>query len=141
VFCGQGLRQFAEFQAQDYHHKCYGTEQYLQKKQDKLLNNPLKCSHIISIGVHRENEALIPEVEEVAAVACAVQNILLSAHAYGLGAYWSTGGVTYNENAKSFFDLGAHDILLGFIYLGEINYVTDAGRRQPIEQKVIWCKG
>jgi len=140
VFCGKGLNQFAGFQAKDYHSSCYGTEKFLEKKYHKLLNNPLKCSHIISIGMHREKEALVPEVEEVAAVACSVQNILLSAHAHGLGAYWSTGGVTYNENAKSFFDLGEHDILLGFIYLGVINHVPDTGRRQPIEQKVIWCK-
>lgn len=140
VFCGKGLNQFAEFQAKDYHRKCFGTEKYLEKKYDKLLNNPLKCSHIISIGMHRNEDALIPEVEEVAAVASAVQNILLSAHAYGLGAYWSTGGVTYNENAKSFFDLGERDSLLGFIYLGVIDGLPDAGKRQPIEQKVSWCR-
>jgi nitroreductase len=140
VFCGDGLNKYAAYQAKDYHDKFYGTEQFLQKKHHKLLNNPLKCSHIISIGMHREKVALIPAVEEVAAVACAVQNILLSIHAYGLGGYWTTGGVTYNANAKAFFELGVHDSLLGFIYLGVIDRLPDAGKRQPIEQKVIWCR-
>ena len=90
--------------------------------------------------MHREKDASIPEVEEVSAVACAVQNILLSAHAYGLGAYWSTGGLTYNEGAKAFFDLGDQDSLMGFIYLGVIDNVPEAGRRGPIEQKVSWCR-
>ena len=141
VFCEKGLNQFAEFQAKVYYDKCYGTEKFLEKKHHNLLNNPLKSSHIISIGLHREKDASIPEVEEVEAVACAVQNVLLSAHAYELGAYWSTGGVTYNEAAKPFFDLGEQDKLLGFIYLGVIDKVPPTGHRRSIEQKVIWCKG
>lgn len=44
----------------------------------------------------------IPEVEDIEAVACAVQNMYLSVTAYGLGGYWTTGGVTYKEEAKSF---------------------------------------
>ena len=141
VFCDEGLNRFAEFQAGDYYNKYHGTEKFLEKKHHKLLNNPLKCSHIISIGMHRDEEARVPEIEEVASVACAVQNVLLGAHAYGLGAYWSTGGVTYNEGAKPFFDLGEQDKLLGFIYLGVIDKVPPTGHRRSIEQKVIWCKG
>ena len=140
VFCEQGLNKFAGFQAQAYHNKHYGSDMFLEKKYQKLLNNPLKCSHIISVGMHRQAEALIPEVEEVAAVACAVQNILLTAQAYGLGAYWSTGGVTYNDNAKSFFDLRGQDKLLGFIYLGITDNTPLSGHRQPIGPKVSWCK-
>lgn len=140
VFCEEGLNKFAAYQAKDYYDNFYGSEKFLQKKHHKLLNNPLKCSHIISIGMHREEKALIPEIEEVAAVACSVQNILLSIHAYGLGGYWTTGGVTYNEEAKLFFDLEDKDKLLGFIYLGVIGEVSGVGYRRPSEQKVSWCK-
>ena len=48
-----------------------------------------------------------PEVEEICATATAVQNIYLSVCAYGVGGYWTTGGITYNEKAKPFFELGA----------------------------------
>ena len=140
VFCGKGLNKYAAYQAKEYYDKFYGTEKFLEKKHQKLLNNPLKCSHIISIGMHREEDATIPEIEEIAAVACAVQNILLSIHAYGLGGYWATGGVTYNEIAKSFVELGAHDTLLGFIYIGVINNRPEVSTRSPISQKVSWCK-
>lgn len=140
VFSGKGLNKFAAYQAKEYYDNYYGSEKFLEKKQQKLLNNPLKCSHIISIGMHRDGKALIPEIEEVAAVACAVQNILLSIHAYGLGGYWTTGGVTYNESAKSFFDLDEDDTLLGFVYLGVINKVPDISRRRSILKKVSWCK-
>ena len=140
VFCDKGLDKYAAYQAQDYRDKFYGTEKFLEKKHQKLLSNPLRCSHIISIGMHRDVEATLPELEEIAAVACAVQNILLSIHAYGLGGYWTTGGLTYSESAKSFFDLGHNDTLLGFLYIGVINKLPEVSTRSSILEKVSWCK-
>ena len=140
IFCDGGLQTFAEFQAQKYHDRCFGKEDYLEKKYHKLLNNPLKCSHIISIGMHRAEDSPIPEIEEIEAVSCAVQNILLSAHAYGLGAYWTTGSVTYDEGSKSFFDLHDKDKLLGFIYLGGSSAEPTAGKRANMENKVSWVR-
>ena len=43
VFCGDGLKRFAEYQANEYYNGFYGTEKFLEKKHHKLLNNPLKC--------------------------------------------------------------------------------------------------
>ena len=74
----------------------------------------------------------------MAAVATAVQNIYLSVTAYGIGGYWTTGGVTYNEKAKSFFGLGPEDKLMGFFYLGEIAVPSPEQKRQPAEEKVTW---
>ncbi len=71
-------------------------------------------------------------------VACAVQNIYLSVSAYGLGGYWTTGGITYNENAKPFFDLGEVDKLLGFFYIGHVAVPSTGATRLPIEEKVKW---
>jgi len=139
VFCDDGLKTFADYQAKDYHDNFFGSSQFLEKKHRKLLKNPLKCSHIISIGVHRSEESVIPQIEELAAVACSVQNILLSASAYGLGAYWTTGGVTYNKESYSFFDLIEGDVLLGFVYLGVVDKVRGVGHRQAIDDKVNWC--
>lgn len=141
VFCEAGLKLFAEYQAKNYYDKLSGSDKFIEKKYQKLLNSPLKCSHIISVGMHRSLEVSIPQVEEIAAVACSVQNILLSAHAYGLGAYWTTGGVTYSEGVKDFFDLSGDDKLLGFVYLGVIKSVRGRGYRQPIDSKVNWYRG
>ena len=80
----------------------------------------------------------IPEIEDVEAVACAVQNIYLSVAAYDLGGYWTTGGVTYNEKAKSFFGLGEQDKLLGFFYLGQVAIPSTGATRLPFEEKVKW---
>ena len=80
----------------------------------------------------------IPETEDIAAVACAVQNIYLSVTVYGLGGYWTTGGITYIERAKSFFGLGEQDKLLGFFYIGRVAIPSVTATRSPLEEKVKW---
>jgi nitroreductase len=80
----------------------------------------------------------IPEIEDIEAVACAVQNIYLSVTAYGLGGYWTTGGVTYLPEAKTFFGLGNEDKLLGFFYIGQVAVPSATAKRKPLEEKVKW---
>ena len=88
----------------------------------------------------RDPNKKFPEIEEIAAVACAVQNIYLSLTAYGLGGYLTTGGVTYKQSAKEFFGLEEDDKLLGFFYLGHVAVPSPAGKRKPVEEKVEWVK-
>jgi len=82
----------------------------------------------------------IPEVEDIEAVACAVQNIYLSVTAYCLGGYWTTGGITYKEEAKPFFGLGENDKLLGFFYIGHIAIPSTGATRKPLAEKITWIK-
>ena len=103
------------------------------------LQQPLLASHIIALGMKRDTR--VPEVEEIAAVSCAVQNIYLSITAYGYGGYWTTGGVTNNPDAKPFFGLGEADRLLGFFYVGVVGVPSVAGKRIPVEEKVEWRRG
>ena len=100
----------------------------------------MKASHVIAICLKRDPNKKHPEVEEIAAVACAVQNMYLTVTAYGLGGYWTTGGITYNDKAKPFFGLGDEDRLMGFFYLGEVAVPSPAMKRQPVVEKVIWVK-
>ena len=136
VFTERGLQKLASFQSETYL-KTAG-EKYKQDKYEKLLRTPLRCSHVIAIAMKRHAEAGIPEVEELAAVACAVQNIYLSTRAFGLGGYWSTGGLTYQEEVKSFFGLGESDRLMGFFYLGYVQVPSPNGKRSPIRDKTSW---
>ncbi len=106
----------------------------------KLLANPLKASHIIAIILRRSTTVDIPEMEELAAVACAVENIYLSVTAYGLGGYWSTGGPTFDNGAREFFDLAEGDRLMGFFYLGHVRLPSMMGKRTPVKEKTTWVK-
>lgn len=136
VFSGEGLKKLADFQSNLY--KELAGDSFKEMTFAKMQQNPLKASHIIAIGMKRSALKSIPEIEDIEAVACAVQNIYLSVTAYGLGGYWTTGGITYKEEAKSFFGLGEADKLLGFFYIGQVAIPSTGGSRQPIEQKVNW---
>lgn len=137
VFSGEGLRQFAHFQAELY--KKLAQTDFKQPKYDKLLERPLLASHIIAIGMKRQQSGKIPEVEEVEATACAVQNMLLTAAAHEISAYWTTGGITYEEEAKLFFRLEPADKLLGFLYIGYPLRWTE-GRRASAHDKTHWVR-
>ena len=136
VFTGDGLQKLAGQQAAIY--KQYAGSKFKQNKYEGMLVTPQQCSHVIAIGCKRSVDQL-PEIEEVAAVACAVQNIYLTISAYdNIGGYWSTGGITFIEEAKPLFGLGHDDLLMGFFYLGYIKTPSVSGKRKPIQEKVMW---
>jgi nitroreductase len=83
----------------------------------------------------------VPEMEELAATACAVQNMYLTATAYGIGCYWGTGGITYLQEARAFFNLGENDNLLGFFHVGMLKSDDwPEGKRGSIKEKVAWVE-
>lgn len=138
VFTGDGLKKLAAFQAELYK-KLTPVQEYKQPKFDKLMERPLLASHIIAVGMKRQESGKIPETEEIEATACAVQNMLLTAAAHNISAYWTTGGITYEEAAKEFFGLKNQDKLLGFLYIGYPLKWTE-GRRHPVSEKVSWVR-
>lgn len=141
VFTEGGLKSLGDFQAKIYREQT-PAEKFKQKKFDKLSAFPKLASHVIAVIMKKGDNPKIPELEEMLAVACAVQNMYLTAAAYQVGAYWSTGGVTYNRSQEvlDFFDLNKADKLLGFFYVGKIKKATPSGRRKPIEDKVAWVR-
>ncbi len=139
VFSGDGLKKLADFQSELYKEVSTRKGNFDQSKFEKLATKPMMASHIIAIGMARDPEASIPEQEELASVAMAVQNMYLTAAANDIGCYWGSGGVTYYEEAKPFFGLGTEDKLMGFLYIGNINKEKwPKGRRKPVDDKVTW---
>lgn len=136
VFTREGLQKLAAFQSELYKEKA-GAD-FTEGKYKKLQQQPLKASHIIAIGMKRTTTKRIPEIEDIEAVACAVQNIYLSVTAYGLGGYWTSGGITYIDEAKTFFGLQEQDKLLGFFYIGYVAIPSGDAKRIPLEQKLKW---
>jgi nitroreductase len=93
---------------------------------------------VIAICLKRDNNSRIPEIEEICAVAAAVQNLALTLHSYGYGGYWTTGGVTYYESAKPFFHLDTNDKLMGFYLCGFPAAMPAAPPRKSIDEKTTW---
>lgn len=138
VFTGKGLQKLATFQSKLYRET--SGEKFKETTFETLRSNPLRASHVIAICMKRDPNKKFPEVEEVCATAAAVQNIYLSISAFGLGGYWTTGGITYNEKAKPFFGLGEDDKLLGFFYAGYVAVPSPDKTRAAIEEKVEWVE-
>lgn len=138
VFSGNGKKKLSLFQSDLYKQKMTGNE-FKQPKFDRLTQNPLGVSHIIAICMNRQESEKLPEIEEVEAVACAVQNMHLTATCFGITALWSSGFPTYTEEVKPFLNLSEKDKCLGFFYLGypEKNEWPKLVKR-PITEKVTW---
>lgn len=138
VFGGEGLKKLAAFQGECYKKVTTANGSFREDRYHNLLTKPMESSHIIAVGMKRDEKKGVPEVEEIGAVFCAVENMYLTATAYGIGCYLSTGGVTNFEEAKEFFGLGKEDKLLGFINVGILKGSLPEGRRRSIEDKVKW---
>ena len=138
VFYQDQIKQFAQFQSDLYRQRTEDGGTVNQDTFDKLRQKPLMASCIIALGMRRDPERRIPELEEIAAVSCAVQNMYLTATCYGVGCYWSTGGPTFWEEAKSYFGLEADDKLLGFLYVGMPMDKEYHSTRGPWQDKVEW---
>lgn len=136
VFSGEGLKYLSEMQATIY--KQYSGTSYNEGRYQKLLEYPLLASHVISIGMKRNEKNILPEIEEIEAVACAVQNMFLTVTAYRLGSYWTTAGITYLSEAKKYFGLNENDRLLGFLHIGYISKSFTPSKRTPVGTKVQW---
>ncbi|MGF7079620.1 cation diffusion facilitator family transporter [Mucilaginibacter sp. UYCu711] len=137
VFTSEGLKYFGDLQASLYNQ--YSGDTFNEDRHRKMREYPLMSSHIISIGMCREATGKLPEIEEIEAMACAVQNMFLSVTAYGLGSYWTTAGITYFEEAKPYFGLQPKDKLLGFFYIGyPAKPIIAVSKRNPLEASTEW---
>ena len=138
VFSGDGIKALANFQSSLYKTVTEADGTFKENNYQKLLAKPLLSSHIIAVIMKRDEKKSVPEIEETGAVFCAIQNMYLTASAYGMGSYLSTGGITYFEEAKPFFDLKPDDRLIGFFHIGVPKRDYPPSRRKPLEQVCDW---
>jgi nitroreductase len=138
VFTGDGLKNLADFQSECYKQVALLQGNFQEDRYEGLKKKPMESSHIIVIGMKRDERQSVPEWEELGAVFCAIENMYLTASAYGVGCYLSTGGITNFDEAKSFFGLGIKDKLVGFLHVGIPKGEIRPGNRKPIMEKVRW---
>jgi nitroreductase len=135
VIRGQARQRFGDFLAEKYTHVT-AEEDFSERKLKKLTFKIMQSDAIIFICMQRDPAARLPEWEELAAVACAVQNMWLTAAAKGIGAYWSTPWFT--KHLHEFCPLGEGEICLGIFYMGTCEQSLFPGKRTPVEEKLTW---
>lgn len=139
VYTGEGRKKLAEIQASVYKEKTLADGTYKEERYQNLLTKPMDSSHIILLYMKRDEKKSVPEIEEMGATFCALQNMYLTATAYGVGCYLSTGGVTYFEESKKAFGLSPEDKIIGFFQVGIPKpELSLKGRRDSVDEKVNW---
>lgn len=116
------------------------SEKFNQKKYDKIRKKADAASHILIVTMQRDPSGILPEWEEIAAVACAVQNIYLSLRPMGLGGYWSTPAAVI-DNISEFVDLKVGERCLGLFYIGiPQNELPPQVKKGDVAGKVNWLE-
>ena len=71
----------------------------------------------IVVGARRNDDPVEAE-EDYAAVACAIQNVMLAAHARGLANFWRTPGVMDKKPFRKVLDVPGDVRIVGVVHLG-----------------------
>lgn len=134
VLQGEKLLDLGKFLSAKYKET---TVDFSEFKYNKLQDNPTKAACIIAICMQRDPKESLPEWEEIAATAMAVQNMWLTCAELKIGAYWSSPGLI--KYMDQFLTLQQGERCLGFFYMGKYDEELPQGlRKSEIETKVEW---
>ena len=141
VFLGEGRQKLADFLSNLYKEKTSSSD-FSQKRLEKLQNRPLMAGAVILVSLKRNPESKIEEMEEIEAIACAIQNMYLTCTAWGLGSFWSSPKLIYTPEMNAFLGLGDADKCLAIFYVGypKADYDWPKGHRKPIEYFTEWVE-
>ena len=137
VFQGAARTKLSVFLGEEYT-RLTPPAKFLQRKMDNLTQRPLSSSVVVALGMARDPNGKISELEEMLAIACGVQNMHLTCAAYGLGGFWSTGAAISGDGMRAFLGLGEHDKCLGLFYMGYPSIDWPTGYRKPLDHFVHW---
>lgn len=137
VFMDQSKERLSQFLGATY---LALTPKELQNdaKLAKLIRRPILSSAVIAVSMARQKEKKILEIEEVEAVACAIQNMHLTCTAYDIGLFWSTPKLIYSKEMNEFLGLAEEDKCLGLMYLGYPSIEWPSSHRIPLEYHTQW---
>jgi len=137
ILTGEGLNRLGAVMAasQQERHPEFPLEAF-----DKCRALPLRAPVVIAVGVDKPTEAKVLEIENICAAAAAIENLLLAAHALGLGAKWRTSEWARDPKVKKFLGFEPDQHIIGFIYIGYPEFVTEPASRPSFEDRTVWME-
>jgi nitroreductase len=90
------------------------TPAELEKDRQRFLRAPV----VIAVIARIQNGHRIPEQEQLLSAGLAAYNLLLGAHALGLGAQWLTGWPAYDPGFAAHLGLSENERLIAFVHIG-----------------------
>jgi nitroreductase len=98
---------------------CLQDQSDLNEAQlEKLRQAPLRAPTMLIVVAEISAPHKVSAIDQIMACAAAVQNLLLTAHAIGVGAMWRTGAPALSPTLKTRLGFRPEDEIVGFIYLG-----------------------
>lgn len=135
VLEGEALNRFADFMLEKY--KEATPEEFRNERKMKAITDKCLQSNKI-ILICTKHSVLLPEWEELAATAMAVQNMWLMCTTMNIGSYWSSPGAISKMN--EFIELSEDERCYGIFYMGKLKAELFEGKRKPIEDKIKFIK-
>src|SRR5690606_1242401 len=131
VISGEARKRFAEFMVEKYQENTL-PEAQSERKKSGIIEECLLSDKIILICMKTSH--LLPEWEELAATAMAVQNMWLMCTSMGIGSYWSSPGAISKMN--EFVELEEDENCFGIFYMGNLKTELHESSRKSIEDKI-----
>ncbi len=136
VYKGKSKDNLSNEMAKSYENFSKGSN-FISLKKKKIIEKCKLSNCIIAIFMKEDSLKRVPEWEEIAATAMAVQNMWLTCAANNIGCYWSTP--KYTSLMNDFFKLREGEKSLGFFYLGKFNHSEiKPKQRISIDDKTEW---
>ena len=143
VFTGKGRGELARARAETARLQAEEEgedEEMAAGRISRERKKAFRAPAVIAV-VARSGRDEVETKENYAACSAAVQNMLLTAHSFGLGAIWRTGPVAYHDHMRAFFGLGDGDSIVAYVYLGYPDMGERPRRREAVAEKTVWHRG
>ena len=101
---------------------------------------PLRAPVLIAVAADLPTGVKVLEVENISAASAACMNMLLAAHALGLGAIWRTGEWARDPKVKEFLGFAPDQPIVGFLYVGYPEFVAEHTPRPSFEDRTKWME-
>ena len=135
VVQGAKKAELADFLAAKYK-EVTPEEQFTTFKYNKIINKINATPCVLLICMQRDPMESVPEWEEIAATAMAVQNLWLSCQDKGLSGYWSSPATI--QKMGEFTPLNEGERCLGLFYLGYVDVQPKGYEKSSFQDKVDW---
>lgn len=137
VFHTEESRQKLSDYLAAFYQKNTPEDLFSEEKMAAAGANPLRAGAVVALVLHPDPAANLPEFEEIASLAMAVQNMWLSCAAIGLGGFWASPKAALEAN--DFLQLEAGERCLGFFYLAWHEMPAEVpGKRGAVADKTMW---
>jgi nitroreductase len=137
VLTGNGLDRLGEAMAASF------AERYPDappEALDKTRALSQRSPAVIAVGVDKPTEPKVLQIENIVAAAAACQNLLLAAHAEGLGVKWRTGEWALDVKVKEYLGFEPNQHLIAFLYIGYPENPASQEQRPSFEDRTVWME-